>query len=96
VAPGYTHPPNQWVPGRISPRVKEQGRETDHSPPSSAKIKNGGVITPLPPYTFLAKCQLLKHKGNFITTFIICICMIYYQYAGEKQFYISIKSVRPS
>jgi len=30
-----THPPIQWVPG-----VKRPGREADHSPPSSAKVKN--------------------------------------------------------
>jgi hypothetical protein len=27
--------------------VKRSGREADHSPPSSAKVKNGGNITPL-------------------------------------------------
>jgi hypothetical protein len=27
--------------------VKQQGREADHSPPSSAEVKNGGVIPPL-------------------------------------------------
>jgi hypothetical protein len=30
------------------PRVKWQGRETDHSSPSSAKVKNNGVILSLP------------------------------------------------
>jgi hypothetical protein len=34
--------PIQWVPG-----VKRQGREVNHSPPSSAQVKNGGAI----PYT---------------------------------------------
>jgi hypothetical protein len=28
--------------------VKRPGREADHSPPSSAEIKNGGATTPLP------------------------------------------------
>jgi hypothetical protein len=28
--------------------VKRQGREADHSPPSSAEVKNGGAIPPLP------------------------------------------------
>jgi hypothetical protein len=28
--------------------VKLPRREADHSPPSSAKFKNGGAITPLP------------------------------------------------
>jgi hypothetical protein len=44
---GPTQPPIQWVPGALSPGVKRQGREADHSPPSSAKTKNGGDIPPL-------------------------------------------------
>jgi hypothetical protein len=42
-----TQPPIQWVAGARSPGVKRPGRETDHSPPSRAKIKNGGVIPSL-------------------------------------------------
>jgi hypothetical protein len=30
------------------PRLKQQRREADRSPPSSAEIKNGGAIPPLP------------------------------------------------
>jgi hypothetical protein len=35
-----TQPPIQWVPGALSPRVKRPGDEVDHSPPSTAEIKN--------------------------------------------------------
>jgi hypothetical protein len=45
---GLTQPPIQWVPGALSPGVKRPGREADHSPPSSAEVKNGGAIPPLP------------------------------------------------
>jgi hypothetical protein len=31
---GLTQPPIEWVPGALSPGVKRQGREADHSPPS--------------------------------------------------------------
>jgi hypothetical protein len=34
--------------GAISPEIKKLVPETDHSPPSSAKVKNGGAIPPLP------------------------------------------------
>jgi hypothetical protein len=34
--------------GGSLPGIKRLERETDHSPPSSAKIKNGGAIAPLP------------------------------------------------
>jgi hypothetical protein len=52
-----TWPPIQWVPGALSPRVKWQGHEADHSPPSSAKDKNGGTI-PLVPNIFMAWCSI--------------------------------------
>jgi hypothetical protein len=34
--------------GAISNGVKRRGREADHSHPSSAEVKNGGAVTPLP------------------------------------------------
>jgi hypothetical protein len=37
--------PTQWA---ISPTVKRPGREADHSPLSSAGIKNGKAVPPLP------------------------------------------------
>jgi hypothetical protein len=33
----------------LSPGLKQQGCRADHSPPSSAKLKNGGVIHSPPP-----------------------------------------------
>jgi hypothetical protein len=38
----------QWVPGALSSRIERQVREADHSHPSSAEVKNGGAIPPLP------------------------------------------------
>jgi hypothetical protein len=34
--------------GAVSPGIKRQGREADHSVPSRSKIKNSGAIPPLP------------------------------------------------
>jgi hypothetical protein len=42
IATGY------GVDGVLSPGVKRPGREADHSPQSSAKVKNGGAIPPFP------------------------------------------------
>jgi hypothetical protein len=36
---GSTQPPIQWVPGVLSLGVKRPGRDADHSPPSSAEVK---------------------------------------------------------
>jgi hypothetical protein len=46
---GPTQPPNQWVPGAISLGVKWPGHEADHSPPSSAEVKECVDYTSNPP-----------------------------------------------
>jgi hypothetical protein len=45
---GPTKLPIQWVPGANSQGVKRQERESDYSPPSSAKVKNDGAMSLLP------------------------------------------------
>jgi hypothetical protein len=52
--------------GDLTPEVKRLGHEAEHSPPSSAEVKN--AITPLPQYIFMAWC-LVKDRHNFIFTF---------------------------
>jgi hypothetical protein len=39
MALGPTQPPIQWVPGALSLEVKWPGCEADHSPSSSAEVK---------------------------------------------------------
>ena len=39
-APGPTEPPTKWVPG-LSRGLNRPGRGVDHSPPSSAEVKEG-------------------------------------------------------
>jgi hypothetical protein len=51
---GPTQPPIQWVPGALPPAVKRPGREADHSPPTSAEVKNTYIYTSTPPYVFTA------------------------------------------
>jgi hypothetical protein len=36
---GPTQPPIQWVQGALSLGVKRPGREADHTPPSSAEVR---------------------------------------------------------
>jgi hypothetical protein len=48
MALGPTQPPIQWVLGAISLGVKQPVREADHSPPSSAEVKNAWSYTSTP------------------------------------------------
>jgi hypothetical protein len=51
---GSTEPPIQWVPGTLSLGVKRQGHEANHSPPTSADVKEMWSYTSTPPYVFMA------------------------------------------
>jgi hypothetical protein len=35
----FIQPPIQWVPGALSSGLKQQEREADHSPPTSAEVE---------------------------------------------------------
>jgi hypothetical protein len=49
MALGPTQPPIQWVLGDLSLGVKQPVHEADHSPPSSAKVKNVWSYNSTPP-----------------------------------------------
>jgi hypothetical protein len=57
---GPSEPPIQWIPGVIYPRIKGQGCEADHSPPSSDEVKNAWRYTILPPYVFTVWCLIMQ------------------------------------
>jgi hypothetical protein len=46
----------KWVPGALFLRVKWAGREADHSPVSSNKVKNMWIYTSTPAYVLMAWC----------------------------------------
>jgi hypothetical protein len=50
---GCTQLPFQWVLEALSQGVKRPGREDDHSPTSSAKVKNGWSYTSMPINAFM-------------------------------------------
>jgi hypothetical protein len=52
--------------------VNRPEREADHSPPSSAEVKNALRYTSTPPYVFLAEC-LAKH-GKFLVNEPNSVC----------------------
>jgi hypothetical protein len=43
-----TQPPIKWVSGSVSPGVKRQGREDDHSPTASADVKKMWIYSSTP------------------------------------------------
>jgi hypothetical protein len=58
---GTTQPSLQWIPGAISPGVKQPGREANNSPRSSVEIKNTLSYTSTSPYAFMA-WYLIKQR----------------------------------
>jgi hypothetical protein len=51
-----TQPPIKWVPGALSPGVKQLGCEADHSSTTRAKVKKMWIYISTPPYAFMASC----------------------------------------
>jgi hypothetical protein len=66
-------PPSLLSTGYLG--LKRPGREADHSPPSSAEVKNAWGYTSTPQYVFMAWC-LVKHRDNF--AFVIFYIMFQY------------------
>jgi hypothetical protein len=56
--------PIEWVPGALSLGVKRPRGEAEHSPPSSAEVKNAWSYNFTPQYAFMAWC-LVKHRDTF-------------------------------
>jgi hypothetical protein len=45
-------------------RVKLSGREADHSPPSSAEVKNAWICTSTPQFAFVVWCSVKESTGT--------------------------------
>jgi hypothetical protein len=86
---GPTQLPIQLVSGALSLGVKGPEREADHSPPSSAEVKNTWNYTSTPQCVFLAWC-LVRHRDNFIFllyfTFKLIICGLSLMETLTRQF----------
>jgi hypothetical protein len=65
---GLTQPPTQGVPGALSVEVKRPGREADHSPTSSAEVKECVELYLHSPNTPSCRGAQLKHRDNFTFT----------------------------
>jgi hypothetical protein len=58
---GPLQPPMQWVTGALPMVVKRSGSEADHSPPSSAEVKNTWSYTSTPPNTTSWRVATRRH-----------------------------------
>jgi hypothetical protein len=69
---GHTRSATHCIPGVVSLRLKPLGRGTHHSSPSSAEVKHGGAISPLPIYLkgMVLNCTI-KYKGYLYHNFTI-------------------------
>jgi hypothetical protein len=54
--------------GLFPPGVKRPGRETDHSPPTSAEVKKMWIYTPTPHTLSWRSASLGKHRDSFTFT----------------------------
>jgi hypothetical protein len=63
---GPTQPPIQWVQGALSLGVKRPGREADHSPPSSAEVKECVELYLHSPIMSSWRGVQLKHRKYFL------------------------------
>jgi hypothetical protein len=65
---GPSQPPIQWVSWALSLVVKRPGREADHSPPSSAEVKECVELYLHSPNAPPWRGAQLKHRDNFTFT----------------------------
>jgi hypothetical protein len=64
---GPTQTPIQWERGALFLGVKKPGCETDHSPPSSAEVKEHVELYLRPQYAFMVWCSVKrKHEQLYL------------------------------
>jgi hypothetical protein len=68
--PKPTQSPTQLVQEVLSPRVKWPGCETDHPPPTSFEVNNGGSIPTLYHAFSCRGASLINHRHSFIFIYL--------------------------
>jgi hypothetical protein len=81
MALGPIQPPIQWVQGVLSLGVKRAGREADHSPPTSAEVKEWVELYFHSPNTPPWRGAQLKHRDNFVLNKTPFICPLFMKYS---------------
>jgi hypothetical protein len=70
---GPTQLPVQWISGALSLGVKRLGRKADHSPPSSAEVKDEWSYNSTTHYAFMAWCSIKKSTGTTLPLLLYII-----------------------
>jgi hypothetical protein len=83
---GPIQTPIQWVPGALSLGEKRLGCEADHSPPSSAEVKNAWSYTSTQ-YAFMVWCLVKKKAWTSLLcfTFMSTVEVIQHQIICEER-----------
>jgi hypothetical protein len=87
-APWPTQPAIQWVAGALSLGLKRPGHEADHSPPSSAEVKEWVELYLQSPNTPSWRGAQLKHRNNFTLYYYVLhdqVCQCQNSFATDCQ-----------
>jgi hypothetical protein len=90
---GPTQPLTQWVRGAVSLRIKRPWRNADHSPPSSAKVKNAWSYTSTLPICLYG--VVLSWSTGTNLHFTLCIRSTLWWYEGCAGEIIRLIDTRP-
>jgi hypothetical protein len=71
-----TQPPIQCIPGDLFLGVKRPGRESDHSPPSSAEVKNTWSYTSASQYVFMAWCSVKAQGQCYLCLYLYTLYLL--------------------
>jgi len=87
-----TNPPSQCTLRAFSPQVKQLGHETNHSFPSSSKVKNEWIYTSSPLYFFMV-CRRSTLPSPMWTSWVVLggkrnVCVLY---LGKTFTYVNFK-----
>jgi hypothetical protein len=72
---GLTHPPTPWIPGALSPALKQPQHQIDPSCTSSAKVKNVWSFTSTCLYYLYGTVLRLRSKFILFTLYICAYLM---------------------
>jgi hypothetical protein len=83
-----TQPPIQWAPGALSLGVKRPGREADHSPPTSAEVKECVELylhSPIRLHGVTVKTQGQLHHLHLPVSYCLPIYVSFFQVVSFLQ-----------